>query len=579
MCHPCEASDDDPVRLRGELRDLVLRERDLERRRQELRVDLLDRDDERRDDRHDGGPHEEHPEDADGAELAEAAEGRDGERAVRDARDARAHELGPERVLHGLEARDRGWHALLELAVPREQHDRVVDAVADDDGPEERPRRVHVAEVERGERVSSADADGDRKEHDHQRHDRAEVDDDADRDAHERGDRGPDGLVDDGLLFGLGVRYVPREADHHLRVVALLFGLGVVGTQAIDEGLHPHRERIAARLAHALRARDDAEDEGLAVLAREVSRRKVVVFLRRGFPAVVHLVEPEGRLLLALRGPAVAGRATVPGGGCGRGRGNGGSARVSLRSDLGDLGSGRSARFSGSRVPQGAGVFVVEEVLDEARAEGDLAVDGAVGVLEVFFGGEEPLVGAVEGLDLLRSVLEVLDEVHPARATAPLVAVARRLAGLVLFYVGVEARRDVVDEALVGGSVGRLDDEDERRTTADTPELVLVGLEPRAIFRQELGEVASNLERRLRVAEARGGEHDRQEKDGVEPALGEAHEALEGALKKLFHGSSRRTLGFPGDLNQIGHATRSRQRASSAASSRRKRCARRAASP
>ena len=48
-----------------------------------------------------------------------------------------------------------------------------------------------------------------------------------------------------------------------------------------------------------------------------------------------------------------------------------------------------------------------------------------------------------------------------------------------------QAAGDVVDEALVRVAIGRLDDDDERRTAPYPAELVLEGLEARAVAREQ----------------------------------------------------------------------------------------------
>ena len=114
--------------------------------------------DERRRHRVGEDPRERHPEAADEPELVEPAEVGGEEGRVRGARGERGGERREPGLadgdLHGGEGRD-AVAALLEVA--REEDEPDVDAVADDDGPEERGVRVQVADDRLG------DAEGDER--------------------------------------------------------------------------------------------------------------------------------------------------------------------------------------------------------------------------------------------------------------------------------------------------------------------------------------------------------------------------------------------------------------------------------
>ncbi len=91
----------------------------------------------------------------------------DRERPVRDGRDAGSNELGAERAADRVApCFGRRLTARAKLPITREKNDGVIDAVAEDDGPEEHPGRVHVAESKVREGVRGAHAEKRRKRDD-----------------------------------------------------------------------------------------------------------------------------------------------------------------------------------------------------------------------------------------------------------------------------------------------------------------------------------------------------------------------------------------------------------------------------
>src|SRR5262249_10870243 len=132
-------------------------------------------------------------------------------------------------------------------------------------------------------------------------------------------------------------------------------------------------------------------------------------------------------------------------------------------------------------------VVVIVELRDEA-AVGDLVIERLVRALEILDVRVKPLVVLEELPDVLRARLDVADELGAAVGV---------LLGLAPFSIAddlLDARRQLVDEALVRLSVRRLVDDDERGAAAGAAELVLERLEPGALARQELEELAAQVE-------------------------------------------------------------------------------------
>jgi hypothetical protein len=233
--------------------------------------------------RNDREPNEQHAHEADGAELAEAAEVRDRERPVRDAPHRRAHELGPKSVAHGDAARFvRRLTARTKLAVAGDEHDGIVDAVAEDDGAEERARRVDVPERRRGEGIGAPHAEQRGQRDDDERPRRAKEEHDPGAHQQENGTRGEERVAHERLFFSDGVRNVAGVPDDHPCFM-------VTRVQILDVALHPREERVTCLIARSARRRHDAEGDAGAVFGLEVPVARVVETSRGALPALLQI--------------------------------------------------------------------------------------------------------------------------------------------------------------------------------------------------------------------------------------------------------------------------------------------------
>ncbi len=149
------------------------------------------------------------------------------------------------------------------------------------------------------------------------------------------------------------------------------------------------------------------------------------------------------------------------------------------------------------------------EPLDEPRVLGDLEVELAIGFLEIGQIGVEPAVGGEEGAKVFGVRLDVGDGL--ARAAA-------------------DARREIVDEALVRFAVGRFDDDDERCAAPHPAELMLVRAEAGAVAGQELEQIRAYLDAR-RVNPGRRHQQEGREEEREWMASARVDQPTNGALE------------------------------------------------
>ena len=239
-----------------------------------------------------GGPAGQRADRAHHAELVEAAEAGHHQRGVGGRGCDRRHQRSAPDTRHRRAERRFGiLAARAVLLVARHEDDGVVDAVADDDRPQERGRLGQVAEGQlgHGEGDGGADDGGDSGERN--RAQPAEVEPDReDHDHHADGGDQHD-VVDDRLAVGDPGGDGPRHPGRHLGVVA---GRGIV----LDQLVGGVEQRLARMLDEQAARGERGDPDVLAVVAAEDAAREALVEAVVVLDAALHLVD---RLLFVER--------------------------------------------------------------------------------------------------------------------------------------------------------------------------------------------------------------------------------------------------------------------------------------
>ncbi len=170
------------------------------------------------------------------------------------------------------------------LLVARHQHDRVVDAVADDDRTEERRRRGQIAEGQLRHRERHGRSDGGREPGQRDGAQPAEVQADRQRHDGHADDGDPQDVALDGGAGGDSGGDGPRHVGAHLGVVALG---GILGDEAVGRFI----ERLAGVLDEEAARGQRRDPDVLAVVAGEDAAREALVEPVVPLQALLHLVD------------------------------------------------------------------------------------------------------------------------------------------------------------------------------------------------------------------------------------------------------------------------------------------------